>query len=192
MKKFVVLLSASFAVTFFGCRSGSGAEPKIVLSHFFDALAHKNMDQAKKYVTSDSEGMMDMMQMGMNGMADSSNQIMFKKENMDIGEAMIEGDRAIIRVRDKRAGEETDFVLKKESGGWKVAFDLSTLMEMAQKKMKEHGMNGMEGMDNAIDFMDIDSLQDSLQNLSPEEKAHAEKMMDSATKMLQEMQKNNR
>ena len=65
-------------------------------------------------------------------------------------------------------------------------------MEMAQKKMKEHGMNGMEGMDNAIDFMDIDSLQDSLQNLSPEEKAHAEKMMDSATKMLQEMQKNNR
>ena len=53
-------------------------------------------------------------------------------------------------MKDKKSGETTDFTLKKESGDWKVAFDKSTLMEMAQKKMKEHGMGGMpNGMEDS-------------------------------------------
>ena len=66
--------------------------------------------------------------------------MMYKKENIEMGDAVINGDKATVPVKDKKSGETTDFALKKESGDWKVAFDKSTLMEMAQKKMKEHGM----------------------------------------------------
>ncbi len=193
MKKIILVVITAFVVILSGCKSGGG-DPKAVLNHFFDAIAKKNIDEAKKYVTKDSEGMLGMLQMGMNNMPDSSSTMMYKKENMEMGDAVINGDKATIPVKDKRSGELTDFVLKKESGDWKVAFDKSTLMEMAQKKMKEHSIKGMGGMGGGMDSgthenMNMDSLQNRLNNLSPEEKEHAQKMMDSASKMLEEMKK---
>jgi hypothetical protein len=119
----------------------------------------------------------------MNNMPDSSQTTMYKKEHMDMGDAVINGDRATVPVKDKKSGEVTDFVLKKESGEWKVAFDKSTLMEMAQKKMKEHGMDKqMNGT--------VDSLNESMKNISKEDMEHAQKMMDIAKKLMNEMQKN--
>ena len=115
--------------------------------NFFDALAKKDFTAVKKYTTKDSEGMMSMMQMGMQNMGDKSNEMInYEKENIELGTAVIDGDKATVPVKDKKSGEITDFTLKKESGDWKVAFDKSTLMEMAQKKMKEHGMGGMRIM----------------------------------------------
>ena len=95
--------------------------------------------------------MMGMMQMGMQNMGDKSSELLnYKKQNIELGTAVIEGDKATIPVKDKKSGEITDFILKRESGDWKVAFDKSTLMEMAQKKMKEHGMGGMpNGMNDS-------------------------------------------
>jgi len=172
-----------------GCNSNS-EDPKEVLGHFFDAMSHKNIDEAKKYVTKDSEGMMGMMQMGMNSMDDSDNEMPLQKENMEIGNAVITGDRATVTVTDKKSGETTDFVLKKESGAWKVAFDKSTLLEMGQKKMKEHGMDmgDMKGMDSMKHGMN--EAMDSLNAAMPEMKdkmEHAQKMMDSAKKMMEKM-----
>ena len=193
MKKIIILAVSAFVLSLTGCQNSGSSEPKAVLNNFFEAIGNRNINEAKKYVTKDSEGMMGMMEMGMNNMPDSSGATMFNKENLDFGDAVINGERATVKVKDKRTGEVTDFVLKKESGDWKVAFDKSTLMEMAQKKMKEHGMNGMEGMDNGNPGnMNMDSLQNRLNNLTPEEKARAQKMMDSASKMLEEMQKNAR
>lgn len=181
MKKIFLLIITACVVIFSGCKSGGG-DPKIVLNHFFDALASKNIDEAKKYVTKDSEGMLSMVQMGMNNMPDSSQTMTYKKENMDMGDVVINGDRATVPVKDKKSGEVTDFVLKKESGEWKVAFDKSTLMEMAQKKMKEHGLNDQINGS-------IDSLHEKMKNISKEDMEHAQKMMDSAKSLMNEMQK---
>lgn len=186
MKKIVLLFITASVVAFAGCKSGGG-DPKTVLNHFFDALANKNIDEAKKYVTKDSEGMMGMVQMGMNNVADSSNEMMYQKENMILGDAVINGDRATVPVKDKTSGEETAFVLKKEDGAWKVAFDKSTLMEMAQKKMKEKGMNGIDK--TTMDTAYKGAMKD-LKNMSKEDMERAQKMMDSASKMLNKMQKN--
>ncbi len=189
MKKIILSAITASILVFSGCKSSSGGDPKTVLNHFFDALAKKDVNEAKKYVTKDSEGMLGMVEMGMKNMPDSSNQ-MYNKENMSMGEPVINGDRATVPVIEKISGEETDFVLKKESGDWKVAFDKSTLMEMAQKKMKEHGMKGMEGIDSGSEGnINMDSIQNRLNNLTPEEKEHAHKLMDSASKILNEMQK---
>jgi hypothetical protein len=194
MKKILLFSFTAFVIILSGCSSNNNnSDPKTVLNHFFDALAKKDVTEAKKYVTKDSEGMMGMVEMGMKNIADSGGQMeMYKKENMMMGDPVINGERATIPVKDKRSGEETDFVLKKESGDWKVAFDKSTLMEMAQKKMKEHGLNGMNGMNmdsSRLDSVNMDSIQNKLNNLTPEEKAEANKMIDSAQNILEKMQK---
>jgi hypothetical protein len=194
MKKILLFSFTAFVIILSGCSSNNNnSDPKTVLNHFFDALAKKDVTEAKKYVTKDSEGMMGMVEMGMKNIADSGGQMeMYKKENMMMGDPVINGERATIPVKDKRSGEETDFVLKKESGDWKVAFDKSTLMEMAQKKMKEHGLNGMNGMgmdSSRLDSVNMDSIQNKLNNLTPEEKAEANKMIDSAQNILEKMQK---
>ncbi|MDP4283744.1 MAG: DUF4878 domain-containing protein [Bacteroidota bacterium] len=189
MKKSILLIFTTSLIIFSGCKSGRGSDPKTVLNHFFDALSNKNIDEAKKYVTKDSEGMMDMVEMGMKNIPDSAGNAMYNKENMEMGNDIISGDRATVPIKDKKSGEETDFVLKKEDGEWKVAFDKSTLMEMAQKKMKEHGINGMGELKNGMDE-NMDSLQNHLKNISKEDMQHAQKMMDSAKKVLNEMQKN--
>ena len=101
MKKIMFAIVAVFAMILSGCKSGSGGNPKEVLNHFFDAIIRKNIDEAKKYVTKDSEGMMGMVQMGMKSIPDSTSEGMFKKGNMEIGDAKIDGDRATVPVKEK-------------------------------------------------------------------------------------------
>ena len=191
MKKILILLISAFVLILAGCQSNKTAnDPKEVLDHFFEALAKKDVTEARKYVTKDSEGMMGMVEMGMKNVGDSSPAMIYKKENMIMGDPVINGDRATIGVTDKKTKEETDFVLKKENGDWKVAFDKSTLMEMAREKMKEHGLNGI-GMDSLnIDQADLDSIQKQYNNLDTAEKQKINKIMDSAENILEKMQKN--
>ena len=176
MKK--IILSAVILLTFgaIGCNS-NGGDPKGVLMSFFDALGKKDIEGAKKYATKDSEAMLGMMQMGMSMAPKDTKEPLYDKNNMEYGEAKIEGDKATVPVKDKKSGETTNYALKKEGGSWKVAFDKSTLMEMAQKKMKEHGLN------NQIDGS-IDSLHEKMKSLSKEDMEHAKKMMDSVKELM--------
>ncbi|MEP7231764.1 MAG: hypothetical protein ABI691_15990 [Ginsengibacter sp.] len=182
MKKIILhAFVASCIILLTGCNAGGSGDPKIVLTKFFDALSKKDVDEAKKYVTKDSEGMMGMVQMGMQGAGDKSNEMLnYGKENMEFGSATIEGDKATVPVKDKKSGETTDFTLKKESGDWKVAFDKSTLMEMAQKKMKEHGLGKMKnGMNDSMDGMSDGDMK-NLDSMQKDAMEQARKMIDSA------------
>ncbi|HEU5365283.1 MAG TPA: DUF4878 domain-containing protein [Hanamia sp.] len=174
MKKIIVIIIAAFVVILPSCQSGSGANPKEVLNHFFEAVSKRDMNEAKKYATKDSEGMLSMMQMGMQNMNnDHADKMMEMINNMQMGDATITGDQATVPVKDKKSGETTDFILKKESGDWKVAFDMATLMDMANKKMKEHG--NMNGSDSAGMNETIDSANSHLK----EKMERAQKLIDS-------------
>lgn len=167
MKKIIIVVIAAFMVFISGCKTGSNGEnPKEVLNHFFTALSKKDFNNAKKYATKDSEGMLGMMEMGMQQMNnnDHADKMMQMVNNMQMGDAVVNGDSATVSVKDKKSGESTDFLLKKEDGNWKVAFDMSTLMEMANKKMMEHGMKGMNhipGMDKSQPTIDTVYSHDS-------------------------------
>jgi hypothetical protein len=190
MKKIIATAITGSILILAGCKSGGG-DPKVALMNFLDALAKKDFTAVKKYTTKDSEGMMSMMQMGMQNMGDKSNQMInYQKENIELGTAVIDGDKATVPVKDKRSGETTDFTLKRESGDWKVAFDKSTLMEMAQKKMKEHGMGGIRnGMNDSLGSINNRSMQ-NIDSVSKEDMREAQKMMDSANKMLNDAKNN--
>jgi hypothetical protein len=188
MKKIILSVLTISILVLAGCKSGGG-DPKAVLTNFFNALAKKDFTAVKKYSTKDSEGMLSMVQMGMQNVQDTSQTMMYKKDNLEIGEAVITGDRATIPVKDKQSGETTDFTLKKESGDWKVAFDKSTLMEMAQKKMKEHGFGGMHNDKNdSLESMNGNMQADT--TIGKEEIQNAQKMLDSANKMLNDAKNN--
>ena len=120
MKKFLLLGIAALVITASGCQSGSGGNPKEVLSQFFKALSKKDVDQAKKYATKDSDGMLNMMEMGMKMSGDMQNDHadkMFEMmQNVEMGDPVINGDQATVNVTDKKSGESTDFLLKKEDG----------------------------------------------------------------------------
>ena len=152
MKKIIIITLAALVVVFSGCQTGGGETPKEVLTHFFNSIAKKDFTTAKKYATSDSEGMLSMMEMGMQNMENSHADKMLELiQNMEMNNVVINGDSALVTVKDKKSGESSDFLLKKEKGNWKVAFDMATLMGMANRKMKEHGMKGMDSLGESFD-----------------------------------------
>jgi hypothetical protein len=204
MKKMLLAVAVTTSLLFVSCNSGGG-DPKTVLVAFFEALSKKDISGAKKLATKDSEPMFSMLEMGMSMNKDKDNKDMekFDKNKMEIGEAKIDGDRATVNVKDKESGEGTNFILKKESGNWKVAFDKATMMQMGAEKMKEKGMNSQDTIDSVnggldkLRNMNTDSLagkmKEGLDKLKEfqEKNPDAAKKMEEAIKKMQEAQKTN-
>lgn len=155
MKKILAAVFVFSTLYITSCNNTGGGDPKAVLTSFFDAMAKKDITEARKLATADSKSMFDLMEMGMK-MKDSMNDQsldQFDKDKMEMGEAKIEGDKATVNVKEKKSGESVNFILKKEGGAWKVAMDMSTLMSIGMDKMKEKGMNE-EGADQLKEQME--------------------------------------
>lgn len=150
MKKLIFSALAMLTLLVMSCNSGG--DPKGVLMNFFDALSKKDITSAKKYATKDSESMLGLMEMGMKNSTEKKDE--FDKSKMEFGDTKIDGDKATVPVKDKTSGETTNFILKKEKGEWKVAFDKATMMQMGQDKMKEKRMD--------MNHMGTDSTHDSI------------------------------
>ncbi|RYY46769.1 MAG: DUF4878 domain-containing protein [Chitinophagaceae bacterium] len=181
MKKVLLAAFAGTMIMLASCNTTSG-DPKAVLSQFFTLLSKKDLAGARKLATTDSKSMLDMMEMAMKTSTKELDK--YDVTKMEYGEAKIDGDRATVPVKEKESGETVNYVLKKEDGAWKVAFDKATIMGMATDKMNEKGVNMSDSISNAIDElkkMDTDSLNDALKE--------SHKELDSAQKMLEEMNK---
>lgn len=165
MKKNLLAIVLLSSLSFIGCNSGGG-DPKAVLTQFMEALSKKDIAGARKLATKDSKSMIDMMEMGMNMGKDKKEADKFDKANMEFGDAKIEGDKATIAVKEKTTGETLNYILKKEDGAWKVAFDKASMMSMGMEKMNEKGMNPADSIGKAMDElkdMDMDSLKEGMQ-----------------------------
>ncbi len=176
MKKLFVVLFAFSAIYMSSCNSGGG-DPKAVLNSFFDAMVKKDIAAARKLATADSKATFDLMEMAMkmkdNTMEDSANN-QFDRSKMEMGDAKIEGDKATVNVKETKSGESINFVLKKESGTWKVAMDMNTMMGMGAEKMKEKGMSGE----------DMDKMNEGLEKLKNISADSLKKMMDKGMQAL--------
>lgn len=161
MKK-VFFAAIAAAVLLTACNSGgSSDDPKQVLMAFFDALQKKDMKTAKELATPESAQMLGFMEMGMNDPKAADAKDEFDKSKMEFGEAKIDGDNAKVPVTNKEKKETTNFPMKKVNGKWKVAFDKNSMMEMANEKAKEEGINLQDTVNAAMKEMknmDIDSL----------------------------------
>jgi Domain of unknown function (DUF4878) len=162
MKKMLLAITVTASLLIISCNAGGG-DPKTVLMSFMDAMSKKDIAAAKKLATKDSETMFSLMEMGMKDNKD--NDMKFEKDKMEFGETKIDGDKATVAVKDKASGESTNFILKKESGAWKVAFDKASVMQMGMDKMKEKGVDMNDVINKGADAMkgiNVDSLGDKM------------------------------
>ena len=162
MKNLSLVFCFACAMVLMGsCSSSPAGNPRDTLSAFFDAMSKKDMETVRKLTTSESKGIIDMMQMGMNMVNDNSALANYDKANMEIGEAVINGDEATVITKEKTTGESVTFSLKKQEGAWKVAFDMGSMMQMATDKMKEKGVSAdsLKMMMNEMKNLNMDSLQ---------------------------------
>ena len=165
MKNLSVVFCFACVMVFMGsCSNGPAGNPKATLSAFFDAMSKKDMESVRKLTTSESKGMIDMMQMGMNMANDNSALAKYDKANMEMGDAVINGEEATVIAKEKTTGESVTFSLKKQEGAWKVAFDMGSMMQMATDKMKEKGVSAdsLKMMMNEMKIFNMDSLQKML------------------------------
>ncbi|MGC4102771.1 nuclear transport factor 2 family protein [Ferruginibacter sp.] len=190
MKKMLLAVAVTTTLLFVSCKSGGG-DPKAVLIAFFEALSKKDFDAAKKLATKDSEQMFALMQMGMNMAKDKDDKEMdkFNKDKMIFGEPKIDGDKATVEVKDKEKGEAVNFILKKESGSWKVAFDKASMMQMGAEKMSEKGMDptaAMDSLNSGLDKlkdMNVDSLSNKMKEAADKLNENKDKIEEAAKKM---------
>lgn len=163
-----------------GCNAGK--DPNQVLGKFFDALYKKDIIEAQKRATPDSKLVLDLLELSLK--TDSNETAKFDKSHMEFGKPTIEGNKAIVSVKDKRNGETMNYTLKMEDGNWKVAFDKATVISMGMDKMREKGVNIKDSMNHIIDEfkkMNIDSLRRGMHEGS--------KALDSVAKILDQLKK---
>ncbi len=138
MKKTLIAISvALFLISFTRCASPGNQSPETVLENFFEALGKNNIEKARKLATADSKATLDMMEMAEKKASGFDE---YDKNKMEFSTAKIEGEKAIISVKDKKSGDNTNFLLKKENGSWKVVFNSSFVMQMLMEKAKKNGI----------------------------------------------------
>jgi hypothetical protein len=129
--------------------------PKETLTKFLTAMEHEQFAEAKKYATADSQSFLDMISKSNNASAD-----VYKDQDFTTtGKVSINGDEADVEVRGN-GSSGIDFHLKKESGAWKVDFNLNALFNMVKGVLKKTGTDVQKEVDQAIDSIKIglDSL----------------------------------
>lgn len=164
MKKILLSVCAGFLLIAAGCKSGpSSSDPKDTLTGFFKALSQKDFKEARKYATKESESMFSIMEMAMQQAkslkTEDPEEELKKYNDMVIGDPQIDGDRALVPVTSKTEKEATNFVLKKQDGAWKVAFDKATMAEMAADKMKDSPRMDVDSAMKELQDVNTDSLR---------------------------------
>jgi len=169
MKKAILYSVVLMMVGISGCQTaGGGGDPRSVLISFFNALEKKDITTARKYATKESESMLNMIETAMKMAPDSLKQKDYNVQNMEFGDPAINGDQATVPVKDKKsANESTNFILKKEDGNWKVAFDKMTMTEMAKSKMKGMKKEHLDALSDSTKkiMKEMNKMADTLKNL---------------------------
>ena len=187
-----LFLFAAAAVLIISCNNkGASSDPKAVLVEFMKRLSEKDIDGAAKLATKDSKAALDMMKkaidMGekMKGDAKAEDEDPTAEfKDVEIGEAKITGETALVPFKSKKEKESIDFPLKKEDGAWKVDFSMATLMKMGKDKAGQDG--GMDGMDESGEDVNV-SAEDLQKGMQAVDSLMKDPKTQEAMKVLEKM-----
>lgn len=178
IRKMIVLLLIVTSLANSSCNNSSTGDPKQTLTAFFEAIEKKDMATARSLATADSKSMLDMWEKQMNtNLAESGK---YDKQNIEMGDATIDGTNATVQVKEKTSGESVNFPLQKEGSDWKVSFSMGSIMKMGMDKMNEKGINLNDSLGNVMEKLkgiNLDSLQKEMKKSG--------KDWDSAAKILE-------
>lgn len=189
MKKILLVVTVLTSLLF-GCntRKKSDENPRVVVINFFDAIQKKDIDAAKDLATADSKSMLNIIDMALKVKSDFKLDE-FDQSNMEFSEAKINGDNATVSVKEKTSGEATNLSLKRENGEWKVAFDLSSLMEMGVEQMKNSGNGITDSISNSFDQLNIDSIEKEMEKGMKKLEENKEKIEEAVKELNKDINK---
>ena len=105
----------------------SPMSPVDTATAFIQAMKQGDFAAAEKYATPESIPLIS-------ALAHAGNRQLFpinKDQTFQIRETLVEGQSIHLTITIRETGQTLNWVLKKESGKWKVAYDLNTLLESA-------------------------------------------------------------
>lgn len=142
--RFNLFIFAAAALFMAACGGGGakGDGPKEVASNFIKHVNNMEFDEAKKYSTEGTAGILDMLK-SFAGMAEKPESTAF--EILDVKE---EGDKATVTYRNEGADADETITLVKENGKWLV-------------DINKEDMNKEDG-DDDLGSLDFDGLIDDL------------------------------
>jgi hypothetical protein len=149
-----------------GCKNNDNIDPpNKVFAGFADAFSKRDMAKVRSLCTADSKMTLDILEkkskdMGMPSMKQ------FDTSKVTFGEAVIQGDNAVLPIKEKESGTTIDFPLKKEDGVWKIAFDAKTLWDLVNETIRKEGLGekvpGLDSMLEKYKNINLDSLGEAL------------------------------
>jgi hypothetical protein len=150
MQKLVTI--AGLMLVMFSCNSFKGS-PKESLSKFLAAMENNDFDEAKKYATDESQQFLGMLE------NHDETQNIYSNKKFDITNVEINGNDAKAEVK-AWSGATVSFALKYQHDGWKVAFNMSSILDMVKDAIKKEGVDIDKEVNKAIDSVKInlDSL----------------------------------
>ncbi len=146
MKKTLAIV---IALAIFFCSScntqKSDASPKTVFIEFIKALKRNDFAKAQSLATPASSSTFLVLNFG----KDKLEKILAKIDttNLNIAEPPIVGEKATINYTEKISNTKANFILEKINGEWKVAFDLESILAMADNTNATSADLKIEGTD---------------------------------------------
>ena len=170
MKKIISAALVFLLLSATACKTAAGnRDARETLTDFFKALSKRDIAEARKLATTESTPTLDVMEMGFRfantfkGSEETNAEMKAILENdIRIGEPEIEGDKATVPVTNSKNDRPSYFVLKKQDGAWKVAFDEATLSEISTALIL-NGQMGTDSLPQGFQAIDIDSVKKSLE-----------------------------
>jgi hypothetical protein len=134
MKKVLSFLFVFAFITFTMISCGSKSDPKEVSKNFLNALGQMDYETAKKYGTSETGKMLDMLS-SFSGMMPDSVKNKAKEAKIEIKSAKEDGDKCeVVYTTTDKAGDQTLNLVKKE-GKWLVNMSKDEGMDGAATDM---------------------------------------------------------
>ena len=195
---FTFITLIALAVTSCGGGDISNASPKEVFVEFAQRLSKKDYDGAAKLATTESQFLLNMAKAKIAEAPEKKEDEMADKfNNVDIGEAKINGDVANVPIKDKKGEFEMEFPMKKENGAWKVDFTMNSLMAMGKKAMEEGKFPNSDPNASPADMQKaredmkraMQMADSGMKALTPEQKKYLKDVLDKANEKYKEEQK---
>lgn len=197
---FVTLVTLTIA-SCGGSGDMSNASPREVLVAFSEKMSKQDIDGAAKLATSESQFMLNTLKNVMSNpefKEKAKDQDMTKQfSDVEIGEAVITGDDAVVPIKSKKESFELKMPLKKENGAWKVHMTIASMMNA---DMKKDGQSVLTEEQKKMTPADIEKAREDIQKamemadsgmkqLTPEQKKYLKDVIDKANEKHKQEQK---
>lgn len=160
MKKIIFTSLLLLPFVFNSCQTSS-ADPEEVLTEFFSALYNKNFSAAAKLVTEESKDILVLLEYGTKTNPEELD--IFNPDKMEMGKAKINGNTAIVTVKENSTSHNLIYTLQKENNKWRVAFNNFPQLEEEPSAAERIDMDApIDEVMDKLEEVNFDSIKNSV------------------------------